>query len=128
MLAIRPALGAGASVGIAMKLPRQSREIVAWIRGYDPGFPWTYRLRIPLVLPPNTTVSAAPSTPDCSVTLTVRTPDDERRGDDLAAPLKLHPHLVRRLAPETPDPNVTTPALVLIAFRVAVNRRRTIRC
>jgi len=74
LLAIRPALGAGASVGIAVKLPGNRVEIVGWIRGYDPRFPWTYQLRVPLVLPPNTTVSAEPLTPDCSVTLMVRTP------------------------------------------------------
>ena len=62
------------TVRVAVKLPGNRVEIVGWIRGYDPRFPWTYQLRVPLVLPPNTTVSAEPLTPDCSVTLMVRTP------------------------------------------------------
>lgn len=51
LIAIRPTLDKGASAGIAALLPDGRREIVAWIRGYEPAFPTTYRLRTPLELP-----------------------------------------------------------------------------
>ena len=44
-----------------MTLPSGHREIVVWIRGYDPEFPTTYRLRTPLALPPDAIVSAQPA-------------------------------------------------------------------
>ena len=54
-----------------MTQPNGHREIVAWIRGYDPEFPTTYRLRTPLALSPDAIVSAQPATPGCRVTFTV---------------------------------------------------------
>ena len=51
LLAVRPQLEKGGSVGIAASLPGGRQEIVAWIRRYDPQDPMTYWLRRPLVLP-----------------------------------------------------------------------------
>jgi hypothetical protein len=71
LIAVRPVLEKGGAVGIAVTLPNGHREIVAWIRGYDPEFPTTYRLRTPLVVSPDAIVSAQPATPGCRVTFTV---------------------------------------------------------
>jgi mono/diheme cytochrome c family protein len=51
LLAVRPQLDKGASAGISVLLPGGRREIVAWIRNYDPQYPETYWLRRPLDLP-----------------------------------------------------------------------------
>jgi hypothetical protein len=51
LLAIRPALDKNADAGIAAALPDGRREILAWIRAYDPDYAPTYWLRKPLVLP-----------------------------------------------------------------------------
>jgi hypothetical protein len=51
LLAVSPRLEKGASAGISARLPDGRQEIVAWIRDYDPGFPTTYWLRRPLILP-----------------------------------------------------------------------------
>jgi hypothetical protein len=74
VLAVRPILEKDGSVGIAVKFPSGRREIVAWIRGFQPESPTTYRLRVPLVLPPAAIVSAQPATAGCSITLTLLAP------------------------------------------------------
>ncbi|HSC29518.1 MAG TPA: hypothetical protein VLD67_19735 [Vicinamibacterales bacterium] len=51
LLGVAPVADRGASVGMTVALPGGRREIVAWIRGYDPDFAVTYRLRRPLELP-----------------------------------------------------------------------------
>jgi hypothetical protein len=51
LLAVRPALDAGADAAIAVRLPDGRQAIVAWIRAYDPAFQTTYVLRRPLDLP-----------------------------------------------------------------------------
>jgi hypothetical protein len=48
---VRPRLEKDHSVGIAVRLPNGQREIVAWIRDYDPRFPTSYWLRTPMPLP-----------------------------------------------------------------------------
>ncbi len=53
-----------------MSLPDGRREIVGWIRDYDPGNPTTYRLRVPLSVPDGSTITAE-ATGACSLTLTV---------------------------------------------------------
>lgn len=74
LLAIRPMLDKGGSVGIAVRFPDGRREIVGWIRDFEPESPATYRLRVPLVLPPRAMVSAQPATASCSITLTLQSP------------------------------------------------------
>jgi hypothetical protein len=51
LLAVEPRLAKGGSVGIAAEMPDGRREVVAWIRDYDPDYPTTYWLRTPLRLP-----------------------------------------------------------------------------
>ena len=51
LLAVQPQLEKGSSAGIAAVLPGGRREIVAWIRDFDPDLPATYWLRRPLDLP-----------------------------------------------------------------------------
>jgi hypothetical protein len=71
LLAIRPMLDKGASVGISVRLPDGRREIVGWIRDFEPESPTTYWLRTPLVLPPTAIVSAQPASAGCRLTLTL---------------------------------------------------------
>jgi len=70
LLAIRPELEPKGSIGVAVNFPDGRREIVGWIRDYDPANPTTYRLRVPLSVPGASTliVEAAGA---CSLTLTV---------------------------------------------------------
>ena len=70
LLAVQPALEPEQSAGIAVRLPDGRREIVAWIKGFDPEFPTTYRLRIPLVLPPGSAI-ATEARGTCALTLTI---------------------------------------------------------
>ena len=70
LLAVQPELEAEQSAGIAVRLPDGRREIVAWIKGYDPEFPTTYRLRVPIVLPPGSVI-ATEARGTCALTLTV---------------------------------------------------------
>jgi hypothetical protein len=51
LLAVSPRLEKGGASGIAARLPDGRREIVAWIRHYDPADPTVYWLRRPLTLP-----------------------------------------------------------------------------
>jgi hypothetical protein len=51
LLALQPRLEKDQSAGIAVQFPDGRREIVAWIRDYDPRFPTTYWLRTPIQLP-----------------------------------------------------------------------------
>ncbi len=61
------------SAGIAVRLPDGRREIVAWIKRYDPEFATTYRLRVPLRLPPGSLLRTD-ARGRCAVTLTVAAP------------------------------------------------------
>jgi hypothetical protein len=71
LLAIQPTLPKERSVGVALTFPDGRREIVAWIRGYDPAYPTTYRLRTPLTLPAGTILSSD-AQPGCAITLTLK--------------------------------------------------------
>jgi mono/diheme cytochrome c family protein len=55
---IRPALSAGGSVGLAVEHADGARDIVGLIRGYDPKFPTTYWLRVPVALTPGSRLVA----------------------------------------------------------------------
>jgi hypothetical protein len=70
LLAVAPDLEAEQSAGIAVRLPNGQREIVAWIRNFDPEFPTTYRLRAPIVLPPGSVISTE-ARGKCALTLTI---------------------------------------------------------
>jgi mono/diheme cytochrome c family protein len=58
LLAVRPRLRPKTSLGLAVKLPDGRREIVAWVRDFDPDFPATYWLRVPVHLPPHSRLIA----------------------------------------------------------------------
>lgn len=64
LLAVKPQLNAGGSATITALLPDGQREIVAWIRDYDPRYAITYWLRTPLALPRGSRVEVA-ATGDC---------------------------------------------------------------
>ena len=70
LLGFRPELEPKGSIGVSVSLPDGRREIVGWIRDYDPGNPATYRLRVPLSVPDGSTITAE-ATGACSLTLTV---------------------------------------------------------
>ena len=72
LIAVRPALGRGDSVAISAFLPNGRREIVGWIRQYDPNFPMTYWLRTPLEMPSGSRLILDTNSVQCSVTVTVR--------------------------------------------------------
>jgi mono/diheme cytochrome c family protein len=48
LLAVRPQLARGGWAGISVLLPSGRREIVAWVRDFDPEFAETYWLRTPI--------------------------------------------------------------------------------
>ncbi len=70
LLAVSPRLARGQSVGIAAMLPDGRREIVAWIRDYDPEFHTTYRLRSPIDLPRGSRLVIEGEAQPCAVALT----------------------------------------------------------
>ena len=69
LLAVRPALDAKGSAGIAARLPDGRQHIVAWIRELRSARPVTYWLRHPLTLPPGSRLHVE-STGACSIELT----------------------------------------------------------
>jgi hypothetical protein len=71
LLAIRPVLQQGASAHITAQLPDGRREILAWIRNFDPEFAETYWLRRPLDLPPGSRLSTV-ADGSCSITIRLR--------------------------------------------------------
>lgn len=73
LMAVHPDLDPRQSAGIAVRLPDGRREIVAWIKGYEPEFATTYRLRVPLDLPPGSIITTD-ARGRCAVTLTVAAP------------------------------------------------------
>jgi hypothetical protein len=71
LLAIQPTLPKDRSVGVALTFPDGRREILAWIRGYEPAYPTTYWLRTPLTLPAGT-IMTSDTQPGCAITLTLK--------------------------------------------------------
>jgi hypothetical protein len=70
LLAVQPQLEKGSSAGIAAVLPGGRREIVAWIRDFDPLLPATYWLRKPLDLPPGSRLQIEASA-RCTIEVTL---------------------------------------------------------
>jgi hypothetical protein len=70
LLSVQPILERDASVGIAIKRPDGQREIVAWIRGYDPDFPTVYHLRTETQLTPGTVLTTEPRE-GCSINVSL---------------------------------------------------------
>jgi hypothetical protein len=73
LMAVQPTLEPQHSAGIAVRLPDGRREIVAWIKGYEPEFATTYRLRVPLVIPPGSRITTE-ARGTCAIALTVAAP------------------------------------------------------
>ena len=70
LAAIRPRLDEGASAGISLVLPDGSREILAWIKGFERQFEETYWLQQPIDVPAGARLSVE-ATGRCSVVLTL---------------------------------------------------------
>jgi hypothetical protein len=68
---VQPQLEPGSSAGIAAVPPGGRREIVAWIRDFDPAQPTTYWLRSPLDLPSGSRLHVEASAADCAVAVTL---------------------------------------------------------
>jgi hypothetical protein len=73
LVALQPQLEKDDSVGIALSFPDGRREIVGWIRDFDPDFPTTYWLRTPIAIPPGTMLSSEPRE-HCSITVSLTAP------------------------------------------------------
>ena len=58
LVAIQPQLEKDDSVGVAVRFSDGRREIVGWIRAFDPEFPTTYWLRNPLMIPAGATLTS----------------------------------------------------------------------
>ena len=70
LLAIRPQLDKGASARISAQFPDGQREIIGWIRNFDPEFIETYWLRRPVNLPPRSRLNTV-ADGRCSVAVTL---------------------------------------------------------
>jgi hypothetical protein len=68
LLAVHPDTAAHGSVGIAIDMGDGRREIVGWIRKFDPDFAASYWLRNPIALPPGSRLVTEPAE-GCSVTV-----------------------------------------------------------
>jgi hypothetical protein len=71
LLAVRPRLARGGSAGISVLLPSGRREIVAWIRDFDPDFEETYWLRTPIPRRPGGRLLVEATTP-CTLALIMK--------------------------------------------------------
>jgi hypothetical protein len=58
LVALQPQLDKDDSVGILVRFPDGRKEIVGWIRKFDPEFATTYWLRNPLTIPAGTTLTS----------------------------------------------------------------------
>jgi len=65
---VHPDASISGSVGVAVRFADGRREIVGWIREFDPDFATTYWLRNPLVIPTGSTLVTEPAQ-GCAVTL-----------------------------------------------------------
>ena len=70
LLGVQPQTAKEGSVGMAVRLPDGRREIVGWIRDFEPDFATTYWLRTPLALPAGSIFSTEPRD-GCRVTLSL---------------------------------------------------------
>ena len=70
LVAVRPMLSKGSDALIEAHPAGRGREIVAWIRGFDPDFATTYHLRTPIDLPAGSRLRVEPSEA-CSIVVTV---------------------------------------------------------
>jgi mono/diheme cytochrome c family protein len=78
LLGVRPQIAPHASVGISVSLPDGRREIVGYIRDFEPDFATTYWLRVPLDLPSGsrivTELTAVGDQVPCALDITMQAP------------------------------------------------------
>jgi hypothetical protein len=78
LIGVRPELAARASLGISVMLPDGRREIIGYIRNFEPDFATTYWLRVPLDLLPGsrmlTEFATAGDSRACSLEVTIQGP------------------------------------------------------
>jgi hypothetical protein len=76
LVAVQPVLAPGRSIGLAVRFPNRTTEVVAWIRDFDPTFPEVYRLRTGIDLPDGSRllVQTDDASGRCRVALTVARP------------------------------------------------------
>ena len=70
LIGVQPETAEDGSVGMAVRLPDGRREIVGWIRDFDPDFATTYWLRTPLALPAGSVFFTEPRE-GCRVTVSL---------------------------------------------------------
>ena len=78
LLGVRPQISPHASVGLSVSLPDGRREIIGYIRDFEPDFVTTYWLRVPLALPSGsrivTELTASGGEASCSLDITMQAP------------------------------------------------------
>ena len=76
LIGVRPELAARGSLGISVLLPDGRREIIGYIRNFEPDFATTYWLRVPLDLPPGSRILTELAKPGdsraCSLEVTIQ--------------------------------------------------------
>ena len=77
LLAVRPELDEGGSVGITVRHAGGVPEIVGWIRGFEPEFTETYWLRTPIPLNAESRLQAQ-SAGACRLTIWIDAPSSRR--------------------------------------------------
>lgn len=77
LLAVRPVLARGGSVGLVARHASGAQEVVAWIRGFEPEFTETYWLRNPIDLKPTSRLVATASG-TCELTIWIDEPSSRR--------------------------------------------------
>jgi mono/diheme cytochrome c family protein len=77
LIGLRPAMPKGESVGIAVRHSSGDRQILAWIRDFDPEFAETYWLREPIDVGPGAAIVGDGSA-RCSIVLLFSAPGSPR--------------------------------------------------
>jgi hypothetical protein len=70
LVALTPTTDSGASLRLTLEFPDGRIEPLIWLRGFDPEFPQTYRLRTPAILVEGTRLAVeAPLAKGCRLAL-----------------------------------------------------------
>jgi mono/diheme cytochrome c family protein len=73
LVAIRLALSRGASAGVSIDWPEGRRDIIVWVRDYEPEFQETYWLRRPVTLSARARLHVESASPSCTIELSLVT-------------------------------------------------------
>ena len=85
LLAVRPVLARGGSLGILARHATGAQDVVAWIRNFEPEFTETYVLRHPIDLKPTSRLVATTSG-TCELTIWIDEPSSRRSRQAPALP------------------------------------------